>query len=190
MTLLSSRDIVGLPGVPKSRMGVWKWLKRLEIPLVDCGKRFTFRLPDLPSEIRFAFLAHRAETMGLPMGVQDDAAHLALAAKPVTVQNTAYARAETMMFIAKHEAAGLKWGQIARLLKVEAAKSDTAILAPSYQTKILWGKRIAGVDPVNWAPALAPKYQGRTVTAEISPEAWEQFEFRVYASGKNGTGYL
>ncbi|WP_323042587.1 transposase domain-containing protein [Gemmobacter sp.] len=51
-----------------------------------------------------------------------------------------------------------------------------------------WSKRIAGLDPINWAPALAPDYHGRTVTAEVSPEAWERFEFYIYTSGKNGTG--
>ncbi len=127
--------------------------------------------------------------MGLPLGIHDDAAHLALAAKPVTVQNTAYARAETMMFIAKREWAGLKWGQIAGLLKAEAAKDGSAILAPSQITVRRWAARIADVDTVNWAPALAPAHQGRTATAELSPEAWEQFEFYIYTAGKNGTGY-
>lgn len=42
---------------------------------------------------------------------------------------------------------------------------------------------------MNWAPALAPAYQGRTVTAEVSPEAWEMFEDLIGLSGKNGTGY-
>ncbi|MDF3605454.1 hypothetical protein PE067_04375 [Paracoccus sp. DMF-8] len=122
------------------------------------------------------------------MGVRDDAAHLALAAKPVTVQNTAYARAETMMFIAKHEAAGLKWGHISALLKA-AVKDGSAVLAPSHATKRRWSALIAGVDTVNWAPALAPEYRGRTVTAEISPEAWAEFETLLYLAGKNGTGW-
>lgn len=77
------------------------------------GAAEVIHLSDLPEPERLAFLARRAETMGPPQGGQDDEAHLTLAAKPVGVQNTANARAETMMFIAKHEAAGLKWRQIA-----------------------------------------------------------------------------
>ncbi|MFV0408699.1 MAG: transposase domain-containing protein [Paracoccus sp. (in: a-proteobacteria)] len=146
-------------------------------------------MSDLPNQVRLTFLARRAETMGLPMGTHDDAAHLALAAKPVTIQNTAYVRAETMMFIARHERGCLKWGQIAGLLKAEAAKSDIAILAPSYATKRRWDALIAGVDTVNWAPALAPKYQGCTAMAELSPEAWAEFETLLGLAGKNGTGW-
>lgn len=189
MTTLRSNDLAGLPSLPTSRMGIWKWLKRHEVPLLESGRGYTFQLSDLPNQVRFAFLARRAETVGLPLGVQDEAAHLALASKPVGVQGTAYARAETMMFIAKHERAGLKWGQIAALLEVEAAKTDAAILAPSHVTIKRWAALIAGVDVVNWAPALAPEYQGRTATAELSPDAWSEFETLLGLAGKNGTGW-
>lgn len=118
-------DIVGLPGVPTTNRGCRDWIKARGTPVTTERNRFTFHLSDLPEAVRLAFLARRAEAMGLPMGVQDDAAHLALAAKPVTVQQAAFARAETMMFIAKHERAGLKWGQIANLLSAEAAKADS-----------------------------------------------------------------
>ena len=91
--------------------------------------------------------------------------------------------------IAKHERAGLKWGQIAPFLKVEAAKSDTAIVAPSHATMRRWVALIDCVDTVNWAPALASGYQGRTATAELSPEAWPEFETLPGLAGKNGTGW-
>ncbi|MDF3606026.1 hypothetical protein PE067_07710 [Paracoccus sp. DMF-8] len=122
------------------------------------------------------------------MSTHDDAAHLALAARPVTVQSTDYARAETMMFIATHEAAGLKWWQISALLKA-AVKDGAAVLAPSYKTKRRWNTLIADVDTANWAPALAPDCQGRTATAELSPEAWAGFETLPGLARKNGTGW-
>ncbi|SEN51652.1 Mu-like prophage major head subunit gpT [Gemmobacter aquatilis] len=107
--------------------------------------------------------------MGLPVGTHDDAAHLALATKPVGVQNTAYARAETMMFIAKHEWAGLKWGQIASLLKVESAKADTAILAPSHMTKRRWDALVTGVDTVNWHPRWPRRIKVATSRQNFHP---------------------
>ncbi|WP_444455378.1 hypothetical protein ACTTAI_08915 [Rhodobacter capsulatus] len=188
-TALRSNDLAGIPGLPTSRMGIWKWLKRKEIPLIESGGCYYFQLSDLPNQVRLSFLAHRAEAMGLAMGEHDDAAHVALAAKPLGVQNTAYARAETMMFVAKHRAAGLTDGQIAQHLQTEAAKTGAAILAPSCATLDRWSKAIAGIAPINWAPALAPKYQGRTVTAEVSPEAWAEFETLLGLAGKNGTGW-
>jgi len=41
-------DIAGLPGVPNTCRGVRDWLKRLAIPVLQDGKRFTFNLSDLP----------------------------------------------------------------------------------------------------------------------------------------------
>ncbi len=190
---IAVRAILGLGRLPLDRTAASAWLRRQGTKIRRaCGVGGEYDLVDLsnlPEPERLAFLARRAETMGLPMGTQDDAAHLALAAKPVTIQNTAYSRAETMMFIAKHEAVGLKWGQIADLLKAEALKDGSAILVPSHMTKRRWEALIAGLDTVNWAPALAPDYQGRTVTAEISPEAWAEFEALLGLAGKNGTGW-
>lgn len=186
-------EIMGVGRIPAHRSSASKWLRRFDVPISvssdDARKPEVVNIVDLPEPERLAFLARRAETMGLPMGTHDDDAHLALSAKPITVQNTAYARAETMMFIAKHERAGLKWGHIAGLLKVEVAKGVSAVLAPSYATKRRWDGLIAGVDTVNWAPALAPQYQGRTVTADLSPEAWAEFEMLLSLAGKNGTGW-
>ena len=191
--LVPVTEIMGVGRIPVHRTSASKWLRRFDVPVSvssdDARKPESVNIVDLPEPERLAFLARRAEAMGLPMGTHDDAAHLTLAAKPVTVQNAAYTRAETMMFIARHERAGLKWGQIARLLKVETAKSDTAILAPSHATMRRWAALIAGVDTVNWAPALASGYQGRTVTAELSPEAWAEFETLLGLAGKNGTGW-
>lgn len=191
--MIPVRSLLGLGSIPSHRASAVACLSRLGLTIHKIngngGLRDAILLSDLPDPERLAFLARRAETMGLPMGVQDDAAHLALAAKPVGVQNTAYARADTMMFIAKHEAAGLKWRQIAGLLEAEAAKAASAILVPSRMTSHRWARMIAGLDPVNWAPALAPAYEGKKECAEIAAEAWDHFEFLIAAGGKNGTGF-
>lgn len=187
------RALSGLGQLPHDRSALSAWAKRNSIATTNVsvkgGQADAVHLSDLPEDVRLAFLARRAETMGLAMGEHDAAAHVALAAKPVGVQNTAYARAETMMFIAKHRAAGLTNGQIVQRLRAEAAKAGATILAPSCATLDRWSKAIAGLAPINWAPALAPNYQGRTVTAEVSPEAWGEFETLLGLAGKNGTGW-
>ena len=38
-----------------------------------------------------------------------------------------------------------------------------------------WLRDIEGVEPANWLPALAPRYQGGGVEAEIDPELWREF---------------
>lgn len=190
--MIPIRELLGLGSIPSDRTSAAAWFVRHGVTLHSqpCvgGRRDVFYLSDLPEPERLAFLCARAEAMNLPMGQYDDDAHLAFQAKPVTVQNKGYAAAETMMFIAKHEKAGLKPAQIAALVKEEAAKADKTILSPSPATLLRWRKMIANVDPINWAPALAPNYKGRTVTAKISPEAWTEFEDLVGLSGKNGTG--
>jgi hypothetical protein len=144
--------------IPSHRASAVSWLCRHGLTIHQIkgngGLRDVVLLSDLPKSERLAFLARRAEAMGLPIGTHDDAAHVALAAKPVTIQNSAYARAETMMFVAKHRAAGLTPGHIARLLRAEATKAGTNILDASRVTLGRWSERIAGIDPINWAPAL------------------------------------
>lgn len=106
MSVLSARDIIGIEGVPASRMGIWKWLRRLSIPLTQYGKRFTFHLSDLPEPVRLAYQVRQAERSGLAAGVQDEAAHLGLMAKPMCTQKRAHDRAAILAIVAKHRQAG------------------------------------------------------------------------------------
>lgn len=50
-------------------------------------------------------------------------------------------------------------------------------------------KLTAGVDPANWAPALAPKYGGGGIPDAHHPEAFARLYVLILLSGKNGTGY-
>lgn len=83
---LAVSSIVGLECVPSTPRGARDWLKRHGVPLSQDGKRLMFQLCDLPESVRHAYQARIAERSGLAAGVQDDAAHLALMAKPMGVQ--------------------------------------------------------------------------------------------------------
>ena len=177
-------QIRGLPGLPATKAGAIKWLKAAEIPLYKVDQSWTFSLLSLPEAVQAAYQRRLAESAGVAMGQQDDEAWLSLEAKPAGVQATAHDRAAMLLLVTKHRAAGLKWPQIAPLF----AKAGFGE-GPSQKTVKRWFELVRNVDPANWAPALAPAYEGGKEHAEISEEAWEHFEFLVSVGGKNGTGY-
>lgn len=52
-----------------------------------------------------------------------------------------------------------------------------------------WLKEVGNVDPINWAPALAPDYSTKGAPlANCHKDAWADYEARIAASGRNGTG--
>lgn len=183
MTLLRVQDLVGLSGMPTTAFGVRKWLLAKAIPVWQEGKRFSFSLLDLPEPVQLDYRLRQAELAGLTFGEQDDAAHVELQGKPVGVQEKAYHRAALLAFVHKHRQAGLKWRQIAPLFNGAGFCEG-----PSEQTVQRWFKDVDGIDPANWAPALAPDYKGRSVKAAMADEAWQEFCAKVAASGRNGTG--
>lgn len=182
--MIGVADICGLPGVPTTPFGVRKWLRRNSIAILQAGHRLEFDPATLPERARLAYQTQLAERLGLAAGVQDEAAHLAFMAKPMGTRQEGERRAKTMVFVQKHRQAGLTWPQIAKLFE-QAGIGEW----PSKQTFERWLKRVEGVDPINWAPALAPGYstQGAPL-ADCHPDAWSDFEHRVAASGNNGTG--
>ena len=161
--ILDVKSIAGLDGVPNTCRGVRDWLQRRQVPTRQDGKRFVFSLLDLPEDVQFAYRLRLTEEAGLAFGEQDDAAHIALAGKPLGVQETAHLRAKVLGIVHKGRVAGLAWPQIEA--RIKAAGLDEA---PSQQTVKRWLKLVEGLDPANWAPALAPDYVGRTVLAEMS----------------------
>ena len=90
--ILSVSDIVGLPGLPCTNRGIRDWLQRSRIPVEKQGNRFVFTANDLPEPVRHACQLRLVEGLNLPHGTYDDDAHMALAKRPVSVQNTAYLR--------------------------------------------------------------------------------------------------
>ena len=98
-------------------------------------------------------------------------------------QDIALTRVEIVAHVVKHQAAGMKWARIAAELPTTLGK------CPVEQTVKRWLKVVEGVDPANWAPALAPDYAttGRPCS-DCDPAAWTEFETRIAASGRNETG--
>jgi putative transposase len=148
------------------------------------GQQESVCLSDLPEPVRLAYQVRQAERAGLAAGVQDEAAHLALMAKPMGTQKRAHDRAAILVFVVKHRQAGLNWpNTLARL--ASAGFNE----APSKVTLKRWLKEVENVDPINWAPALAPDYSTRGAPlAKCHPDAWADYEARIAASGRNGTG--
>lgn len=180
---LTVENLSNLAGLPNSKRGIQKWLKAQNVPVEQNGRRFVFSLLDLPEEVQTAYRLRLVEEAGLAFGEQEDAAHLVLAAKPVGMQETAHARAKVLGLVHKGRTAGLKWHQIAPQIKAASLGE-----VPCEQTVNRWFKRVEGVDPANWAPALAPDYKGRTAKAPVSEAAWDDFCALVSAWGRNGTG--
>lgn len=139
---------------------------------------------DLPEPVRLAYQVRQAERSGLAAGVQDEAAHLALMAKPMGTQKRAHDRAAILVFVVKHRQAGLNLPNTLALL-ASAGFDET----PSKVTLKRWLKEVENVDPINWAPALAPGYSTEGAPlAKCHPDAWADYEARIAASGRNGTG--
>lgn len=182
------RSILGLADIPSHRTSAVAWLKRhgVTVEKAPCngGLQDVVNLTDLPEAVQLAFRLRQIEAAGLPMGQQDDAARMAFEAKPLTVQDAGHERAGILLFVHKHRAAGLTFKQIRPLL----AKAGLGE-APCDQTLNRWFERVVNVDPVNWAAALAPHYEGKKISDKISAEAWDYFEFLVAAGGGNGTGF-
>lgn len=139
----------------------------------------------LPKPVRLAYPARQAERCCLAAGVQDETAHLAFLSKPMGTRQEGERRAKIMVFVQKHRQAGLlNWPQIAKLFTAGGFGEW-----PSKQSFKRWLKTVEGVDPINWAPALAPSYSIKGAPlAACHPDAWSDFEHRVAASGNNGTG--
>ena len=181
------KRLAGIGGLPNDRTALSDWAKREGVSTRDerCsgGVRVVVALTSLPKEVQIAYQLSLAEASGLPMGAQDDAAWAAHLAKPPGVQDMAQRRVGVVAHVVRHRGAGLS------LPKIMAAWPASLGECPAEMTVQRWLKRVEGVHPANWAPALAPSYAttGRPCTA-CDPAAWVDFEVRIAASGGNGTG--
>jgi hypothetical protein len=98
--LLSTRELQGIGGLPESKMGCLKWLKRHDVQAVKSGSQaLLFRLSDLPEAVRLAYAARRSQELGLEVGAYDDAAHKALMQAPASLRDAAERRAELARFL-------------------------------------------------------------------------------------------
>jgi len=181
MSLVAVRSILGLGPLPRHRATAVDWLRRHGAKIVSLpgngGKRDGVHLSDLPAPVRLAYAAREAERAGLAPGVHDEAAHVAFAQTPATMRAKAERRAAVARFrltIGK----GLGWPEQAALAGDKFGPEGTL-------KRLL--KAVAGVDPINFAPALLPGYgKSGPPSAEPSPEAWALF---LSILQKAGEGY-
>ncbi|SMX50882.1 Bacteriophage Mu transposase [Maliponia aquimaris] len=157
-------------------------MRNLGVDLRPAGKRFVFHLSDLPEDTRQAYLDRQAEEAEFDPGQYDDAAHVRLAAETFDTRRRAQENAAKLLFIVQRERAGMSWPQI------EAAGKKAFRDFPTRNTMKDWKAKTEGVDPANWAPALAPGWRGGSERHPVSPDAWEMLCACVYFGGKNGTG--
>lgn len=187
--LIKVRDISGVGDAPRDRTALSEWLRRRQIPIIrrnsNGGETEFVNLSDLPEQERRAYLERLACDAGLETGAYDDAAHAALMQDLPINQSRAHENAAMLMFIAKRDKLGMIWRDI------EAAGQDAfgKRAFPTRNTWKTWKKLTDGVDPANWAPALAPKYGGGGIPDPHHPEAFARLYTLMVLSGKNGTGY-
>lgn len=171
-------DIAGLPGVPNTCRGVRDWLKRLSIPVLQDGKRFTFNLSDLPEPVRIAHATRQIESAGLPIGSYDEAAHAAFATMPPTMRAKAERTAEIARFLMT-VGQGLTGRQRLAMVRAKFGEEGTS---EASLTRIQ--KRVKGVDPINYAPALLDGHQlhGAPRT-DVSEAAFSYFMTTIRDAG-------
>lgn len=168
--MLSVADIVGLPGLPKSSFGVRKWLKKLEVCLLEDRKRFVFNLFDLPEDVRLAWWRRELDGLQLDPGTYDDAAHEALADASPTRRNRAERKAAMARMLTALRAQGVKEGDRFALVREKFGGKGTS----NASLKRI-STAVQGVDPINYAAALLDEYKATAKRAEFSEDAWRFF---------------
>lgn len=179
--MISVSSIVGLPSVPSTNRGVRDWLKRNGVPLVKDGNRFVFRLDDIPTEVRHAWELRQIEAAGLPAGEYDHAAHDRFAGATPVMQATALRKAEIARFLVAGGASKER-GLTCNL--IEQARAKFGADGTDKMTLRRMMRAVAGIDPVNFAPALLPGHtRAGSPPAEFSPDAWAYFLTTIRDAG-------
>jgi putative transposase len=176
--LITARAVAGIAGVPASKPACLAWLKRHNVTAVrGKSQALLFRLSDLREPVRLAYAARRSQELGLVAGAYDDAAHKALMQAPASLRDAAERRAEVARFlVALPEGIGLAD-------KVRAAQAEFGAEGTSKASVKRHLKTVAGVDPINFAPALLPRYTGGRDGAPMSGEAWSFFLTTIRDAG-------
>ena len=117
-------SLIGIAGLPSTKMGVHKWVHRNNILIFEDGKRFTVDTVNLPEPVRRILTERDLESTGLPPGVYDENAHERLAEIPPNMRAEAERKAEiarVLLTVGK----ALPWSQKLNLVKSRfGAKAD------------------------------------------------------------------
>ena len=178
--ILHVANLVGIEGLPSSPFGIRKWLVRKAVPITGEGKRFTFHLSDLPAPVRRAVLEREAERAGLEPGVYDEEAHEELMGATPGMRAKAERLAEIALFVLARRNAWLSRAEV-----FAAARAQFGADCTSDASLDRLSRRVDGVDPVNFAPALLDGYsRAGAPKTTISHEAWAVFEGGLKAAFK------
>jgi putative transposase len=169
--------LLGLALIPQHRSSASAWLRRAGVPVhhdVGNGGKFEYvNLADLPSDLRAAWEVRQIEEAGLPAGDYDEAAHARFAEATPAMQALALRKAAVARFLLL---SGAGDGRGITVSLADAAQAKFGAEGTDRMTLRRILRAVAGVDPVNFAPALLPAYsRSGAARAEISPEAWAFF---------------
>lgn len=169
MSSLTVLDIQGLSGMPGTGPGVRKWLANHGVGTERNGKRFQFRLEDLPEDVRRAYLIKHIDGLDLDPGTYDDKAHAVFLEASPARRARAERKAEVARFLVALPV-GTKWPE--RLRLVQAKFGVKGHSKPNLKTLLT---RLKGVDPINFAPALLDGHEAGRPQTDIHPKAWSLF---------------
>lgn len=165
--MISVSGLVGIAKLPGSKMGLHKWFRREAIPVLKLNGRLVVHLSDLPQDIRHAYLAREIERATLAPGDYDEAAHDAFLALPASMQAEAERKAAVARLLMKAGPEASQQEKFDLVHRTFGCKGNSKGTLKRIQTTI------EGVDPINFAPALAARHVGRTALADVNDELWD-----------------
>jgi len=175
--IVTLRALSGIAGLPRDRSALSAWAKRNGIATtkvsVKGGQADAVRLSDLPEDVRSAYELRQIEAAGLDGGEFDVEAHDLFAAATPQMRKIALRKAEVARFLIK---AGVRDGRGITKTVCDAARAKFGDKNTGKMGLREISCAVAGVDPVNFGPALLPAYARiGSPAAEISEEAWAFF---------------
>lgn len=151
------RSLLGLGAIPKHRASAVAWLKREGCTIAQLrGNGGLFDATDpacLPDPERRAWVEREVSRRGLEPGSYDEAAHQRLSDASPKMRAKAERMAQIARFIVARLGAGLTRGEVYDAVR-ERFGGDNTSTASLDRIR----KRIEGVEPVNFAPALLDDY--------------------------------
>lgn len=155
---VSVSTLMGLQPILGSKPACLAWLRRAGVKLHTSGNRYIVEMSDLPPDVRRAWELRQIEAAGLPSGEYDDAAHDRFTGASPLMQAVALRKAEVARFLVAGGASAER-GLTTALCDQVRAKFGADGTDRMTLRRIL--RAVAGIDPVNFAPALLPPTPAR-----------------------------
>lgn len=178
----TTTELAGLPGLPKTDRGVRlrgqrdDWLRRDNATGGRGPNGREYHISSLPPETRAALLLRdkksRADTRGDAPRAEvqrerSDALWETWESKPRSIKDEAQRRFDALLAVQKLIDDGEK--------KLDAYAVVAEQIGESVSTIRNWLRRVKDVHQGDWLPRLAPRWTGRTATAEYDERIYEWF---------------